>query len=79
MLLAFIVALSNARCPDMRTNVFPPWSRADFNGYVEVKMKCNALKKPCVAEFFKTTQGYYRGVCSDPIQDSKSLETAKSA
>jgi hypothetical protein len=72
-LFNIIVSLSTAAgCKPMMSNVSPPWSKEDINGYIEVKMRCDKMRKYCVTEFFKTAQGYYRGVCSDPIPDNKS-------
>lgn len=75
MLLNVIVAVSAyASCPEMRTNVYPPWTKQDLNGYIEIKMKCLQMRQECVVEFFKTAQEDYRGVCSAPVPDKQSLK-----
>lgn len=75
-LLNFIVAVNvYASCPEMKTNVYPPWSKEDIAGFMEIKMKCVDMRQQCVIEFFKTVQGDYRGVCSVPVPNKQSSKT----
>lgn len=67
-----IIALFAATCPIMKSNIMPPYNKKDMEAYMEWKITClNTKAFPCLVEFIKKEDGFYRGVCSAPLPDNR--------